>query len=202
MTTVMVSIAAFIAAISAHEFAHAFAAWKLGDDTAMASGRLTMNPIAHIDPVGTLLLPALLVVMNSPVVFGWAKPVPIDPRKFSSPRIGLLITGVAGPLANFVLAAAAALIVRSGLFVPGGYVFFFFASLLLVNVVLGVFNLIPIPPLDGSNILVAVLPVKAARVLARAGRYGSIILVALLYAGLLDRVIFPIVKAVTGYLLK
>lgn len=145
-----------------HEVAHGYAADKLGDPTARYAGRLTLNPIPHLDPFGSLLLPLILALSGSPIFFGWAKPVPYNPYNLkASPRWGEAIVAFAGPLSNFVIALLSALIIRAGV-LPlevGGVVFL----IVLTNIMLGIFNLIPIPPLDGSKILSALLPLSLRR---------------------------------------
>ncbi len=201
MTNAIISIAAFIVVIVVHELSHGLAAYWMGDNTAKDAGRLTLNPLAHADPVGSILLPFLLVISSSPVIFGWAKPVPINPLNFKSPRKGLFITSLAGPGSNFVLAAVFALIFKTGIFAPHSIMWKFLLSGVMVSLVLGVFNLVPIPPLDGSNIVLAVLPKKMMRYYAMLERYGFIILIAMLYLGLLNKVIFPFVSFFSKILL-
>ncbi len=138
-----------VASLSLHELAHAYVAWRLGDPTAREQGRLTLNPIAHLDPLGTLMF--ALTALLAGVPFGWAKPVPVDPRYFRRPKEGMALVAVAGPAMNFVLALAALAVLRhAGL---DGRAFNVVALAYLVNVILGLFNLIPIPPLDGSRIV-------------------------------------------------
>ena len=138
-----------VASLSLHELAHAYMAWRLGDPTAKEQGRLTLNPIAHLDPLGTLMF--ALTALLAGVPFGWAKPVPVDPRYFRRPKEGMALVAVAGPAMNFVLALVALAVLRhAGL---DGRAFNVVALAYLVNVILGLFNLIPIPPLDGSRIV-------------------------------------------------
>lgn len=138
-----------IASLSLHELAHAYVAWRLGDPTAKELGRLTLNPIAHLDPLGTLMF--ALTALLAGVPFGWAKPVPVDPRNFRRPKEGMALVAVAGPVMNFLLALVALAVLRHvGL---GGRAFEVVALAYLVNVILGLFNLIPVPPLDGSRVV-------------------------------------------------
>lgn len=162
------AVLSFVPALVLHEVAHGFAAYKLGDPTAKKAGRLSLNPLKHIDPFGTVILPLLLMIMNWPI-FGYAKPVPYDPRYFKDPRKGDAITGLAGPCANLCMAFIAALIAwaLSGV-APllaqntiGLYFYYLFLPLFcLINLYLMFFNLIPIPPLDGSSIIALFIPVK------------------------------------------
>lgn len=162
------SIVSFVCAIVVHEASHGFAAYKLGDPTAKRAGRLTLNPLKHIDPFGTVILPLMLMIMNWPV-FGYAKPVPYDPSYFKDPRKGDCITGLAGPLSNLVMAAIAGLVAWAlyGLWpvlqqsVVGYYFYSLFLPMFcLINLYLMFFNLIPIPPLDGSSIVALFIPVR------------------------------------------
>jgi Zn-dependent protease len=138
-----------IASLSLHELAHAYVAWRLGDPTAKEQGRLTLNPIAHLDPLGTLMF--ALTALLAGVPFGWAKPVPVDPRNFRRPKEGMALVAVAGPAMNFVLALVALAVLRHAEL--DGRAFNVVALAYLVNVILGLFNLIPVPPLDGSRIV-------------------------------------------------
>lgn len=181
-----------------HEWAHAFTAMKLGDTSVKYSGRLTLNPLAHIDPFGAL---ALLLFG-----FGWAKPVPVDASRFKKPKIGMAIVAAMGPLANIVAALAGGLIFNAliklapGMFSGdvGSYVYLFFSFYIQVNVRLAVFNLLPIPPLDGSKILFIFLPDKAVAWFYRYQQIISIVLIALLWAGVLT---IPL-NFLSNYLLK
>ena len=190
----ILSIPIFIFALVIHEVAHGWMAYKLGDPTAKFSGRLTLNPISHIDPIGTILLPITLIVMGSPVVFGWAKPVPINFFRLRNPKKDIMLVGAAGPLANiifaFILAAAFRLLAVAHTPLLAEV---FFASI-MVNLILAAFNLIPIPPLDGSRILFSLLPPDAARKYMSVEPYGFVILFVLIYFGFLDRVVYPLVK--------
>ena len=162
------SILSFIPALVLHEVAHGFAAYKLGDPTAKRSGRLSLNPLKHVDPFGTVILPLLLMVMGGPV-FGYAKPVPYNPRYFKDPRKGDVIVGLAGPLANFVMALLASVLAwvliyaAPGAFSNEAFAYFyswFLPMFVLINLYLMFFNLLPIPPLDGSSIFAILIPVK------------------------------------------
>ena len=162
-STWIFSLAVLVLSVISHEVSHGYAASALGDPTARLQGRLTLNPIPHIDPLGSIFLPALLILSNSPILFGWAKPVPVNPYNLRNGKWGEALVAAAGPGANLLLALAFGLIVRFGM----GTALtdqFILLSLMIVttNVLLAVFNLVPIPPLDGSKILYSFLPYRAA----------------------------------------
>ena len=171
-------------AVTFHEASHGFVAWRLGDFTAYQLGRVTFNPIKHIDLFGTIILPLLLFLSPLPFVLGYAKPVPVNFRKLRRPRRDMMLVAFAGPGANLVLAIASALLIHIALRVPGETGSWLVANLansLLINVVLAVFNMLPIPPLDGGRIAVGLLPRPLAWRLARLERFGLFIVIALLF---------------------
>jgi Zn-dependent protease len=191
--TALIVIAGFVVAIAVHEFSHAFAAWSLGDSTAQRAGRLTLNPLRHLDPFGTLLL--LLTLFSGVPGIGWGKPVPVDPRALRFGRAGMAVVSAAGPLSNLAIALLMGVLVRivvqGDLTLPRWGVDFVLASiswLILLNVGLCVFNLLPVPPLDGFGVAVGVLPWSLAGPLARLARYGPAILLLLVFSGSLIRV--------------
>ena len=187
--TLLFLLPAVLIAATCHEFAHALVADRLGDPTARQLGRLSLNPLVHVDPLGTLFF-----VLFS---FGWARPVPVNPRNFANPRLGMLVVALAGPLANIVLAFAVGVLVKT----QGhtGTLWGDLASMLvLINIVLAVFNLIPIPPLDGSRILEGLLPSDQALAYARIQPYGTVVILVLLYTGVVGQVMSPAVRWLYG----
>ncbi|MBU2615404.1 MAG: site-2 protease family protein [Elusimicrobiota bacterium] len=179
--------------ITIHEFAHGFMSNKLGDDTGSVMGRLTLNPMAHIDLIGTIILPLISIVTGAPV-FGWAKPVPINPYRLNNPKRDMMLIGLAGPASNMLMALLAGLIIKLVTFSDS----FAFASpifqyLLVLNIILAIFNLVPIPPLDGSHIITGLLPSHWAREYEKIGPYGFFIIIFLLMSGILWNILGPIV---------
>jgi len=198
---IIIQLPPLMLAISVHEMAHGYVAMKRGDYTAQMLGRVTLNPIKHIDPVGTVLVPLMLALSGTGILFGWAKPVPVSPMNFKSPRKDNAIVSLAGPASNLLLAMALALIFRILLWVPGYSAIMSSPVLkplvlmivfgIQISVVLCVFNLFPIHPLDGSHIVQGLLSPHQAMVYSRHERYGFIILVVLLVTGILWRIIVP-----------
>lgn len=186
-------------AITLHEAAHGYVAHKLGDHTAYLLGRVSANPIKHIDPIGTILIP-LILMLTSPFIFGWAKPVPVDGRNLKNPRWDMAWVALAGPLSNFLMALIWTGFLKLGLFLVqqkftyGIPLVLMGKAGLMINLVLMVLNLIPFPPLDGSRLLSAILPQRLAYRFNQIERYGFIILLLLAIAGILTKVIVPPVE--------
>jgi Zn-dependent protease len=187
-----------ILAITVHEAAHGYVADRLGDRTARMLGRITLNPLRHIDPVGTVLLPLGMYALTG-FMFGWAKPVPVNPRNLGNPRRDMAIVAVAGPLSNLLMAVLWSIaILVGGWLLPmstwfGAPLVFMGAAGVLINVILLVLNMIPLPPLDGGRVLVGLLPAKLAQAVSRIEPYGLFILIALLVTGVLGRIVLPFV---------
>ena len=174
-----------ITAITLHEAAHGWMAWKLGDDTAKRAGRVSFNPTRHVDPFGTLILPGLLLAVQTPFLFGYAKPVPVDFARLRQPRRDMIWVAAAGPGINLVMAYLAALLMYAMVIVPDIAAPWMFQNLknaLLLNVVLAVFNMLPIPPLDGSRVVLGLLPPGLAVHYVKLERYGMAIIITLLVA--------------------
>jgi len=187
-----------IFAITVHEAAHGFAARYFGDMTAEREGRITLNPLKHIDPIGTILLPALTLLIGG-ILFGWAKPVPVNFSRLRHPKRDMLWVAAAGPASNFVMALFWALIIKLSFVYPSVYsepMALMGQAGLMINVVLMVLNLLPLPPLDGGRIAVSLLPNHLAYKYAQIERYGFIILIVLLATGILGRIMEPFIDAV------
>ncbi len=178
--TILATLIAFVVAITIHEFAHAWTALRLGDDTAARLGRVTLNPLAHLDPIGSI---GLLLIVFLGFGIGWGRPVPVNPNRLRWGHRGMAVTALAGPLSNVLLALAFALPYRLGLPAAPGPLDTLVQRLILVNLLLAAFNLIPIPPLDGLKILLGMLPAFWYPVLAPLERYGIGILLVLIVLG-------------------
>lgn len=182
-----------------HEVAHGYVALLNGDPTAKFSGRLTLNPGPHIDPIGTVLLPLLLLLTGSRVLFGWARPVPVNPLNFRNYVWGEISVSAAGPLSNLALAAGFALLLRLGLGNLGLAKLAYYG--VSINIFLALFNLVPIPPLDGSHVLAALLPRELNRLYQHLEPVGFILILILFYTGILGMVLMPIYRQIARLLL-
>jgi Zn-dependent protease len=174
----LLSIVGFLIALTVHEAAHALVADRLGDPTARSMGRVSLNPIRHIDPIGTILLPLTLLLAGSPVLFGWAKPVMFDPFNLQNPRKDAALISLSGPIANFLTAVIASVLLH--VLPPFPFMSLFLISLIQVNVVLALFNLIPVSPLDGFAVVTGLLSESAYRSWESLARYGPFILLFLI----------------------
>lgn len=196
-TTILVLFVVLIASLTFHEAAHAWTANWLGDPTARLLGRLSLNPVVHIDPIGTIVFPLIAMTTGAPLI-GWAKPVPVDMRHLRDPKRDFAIVAAAGPISNLILAVAGAAVmlgvfgdaesaIREGNVLAFGLFYF-----VLINVLLAVFNMIPIPPLDGGNVLIGILPAPLASMVERLRSWGFILLYVLLLTGVLGAITAPV----------
>jgi Zn-dependent protease len=211
--TVSAWVLPLVIAITFHEAAHGFVAHHFGDNTAWDRGRVSFNPLKHIDPFGTVVLPAILLLTHSPFLFGYAKPVPVNFRALRHPRIDMVWVALAGPATNIVLALVAALAFHGVDYLPANaaqWVFDNLKNALVINVVLAIFNMLPIPPLDGGRVAVGLLPNVLAVPLSRLEPYGMLILIGILILlpvvgtqlGLNLDVISAILRTSTGYVIR
>jgi Zn-dependent protease len=196
-----------IFAITLHEAAHGYVAKHFGDLTAERQGRVTLNPLKHIDPFGTVALPLILLgiskLFGGGIIFGWAKPVPVNFANLRRPKRDMLWVAAAGPFSNLLMAVFWALIVKAGMALDGGYfalpLMLMGAAGVLFNIIIMVLNLVPLPPLDGGRILVSLLPLKLARWVDRVEPYGFFILIVLLFTGVLGYFLWPAIAALMAF---
>ena len=207
MPIVIIKIIILVFSVIIHEISHGYAALALGDKTAQYAGRLTLNPLKHIDPFGSIILPLLMALVPGGVVFGWAKPVPYNPYNLKNQKWGPAVVGVAGPAANLLLAVVFGLLIRFSPFIFLGVSSQFLsnfitvaAAISILNLALAIFNLVPIPPLDGSKVLFAVLPYRWRGIEASLDRYGFLVLLIFIFffAQLLVPVIDLLFRIIVG----
>jgi len=199
-----ISIIPVLLAITVHEAAHGYAAKYFGDKTAYYLGRITLNPIKHIDPVGTVVIPGMLLLLSAPFLFGWAKPVPVNFSNLNNPKKDMMWVALAGPASNLAMAIIWAIIL--GLFKSSGasYALFIIGMAqvgIMINLVLMLLNLLPIPPLDGGRMAVSLLPSPWSYKLASLERYGMFILIFLIVSGLLSAILLPLLRFFQGTLI-
>lgn len=200
---ILIGVVPVLLAITLHEAAHGWVADKLGDPTARKLGRITLNPIKHIDPQGTIFIPLMMIVLSKMLlgtllVFGWAKPVPVDPRHFKQPLLDMALVALAGPGSNFVMASLWALFISLSAALISDrsmleHLVFMGEIGIFINVLLMVLNLLPLPPLDGGRIVAGVLPKQMAITYLRIEPYGFFILMALLFSGVLGKILMPLI---------
>lgn len=201
---IAIGILPIVLAVTVHEAAHGFVANYFGDNTAKALGRLTLNPIKHIDWLGTVVVPLVMYVLTQ-FIFGWAKPVPIDPRNFRNPRRDMFLVAAAGPASNLLMALGWAGLTAIGIHgLPGGSWYAEPLALMgqigiFVNILLAIFNLLPLPPLDGGRMLVSVLPPGAAAKVSALEVWGFPILLLLLFTGALSAILVPVMTTLLGW---
>ncbi len=188
LLSIAIPLGIVLLALTIHEAAHAWTADKLGDPTARLLGRVSLNPIVHIDPIGTILLPLVAAYSGLPII-GWAKPVPVNTSRLRQPRRDFMIVAAAGPISNLLQAVLAAVVVH--LVLPDGLLPAVLRLVVNINVFLALFNLIPVPPLDGGNVLAGLLPPAAASVFIRMQPFGFLVLYALMFTGVLSAMILP-----------
>ncbi len=199
----VLNIVILLFSIIIHEISHGYVALKLGDPTAKLNNRLTFNPLPHIDIIGSIVMPVMLVLINAPFLFGWAKPVPVNPLNFRRPKRDMMLTSIAGPLSNLGLAMLFAALYRVSLMFTGETIFtqgFEYGT--AINILLFCFNLLPIPPLDGSKVLLFFLPDGAAPLFAKVERFGFLIIFGLFFIGVLGKILYPFVAFLLYYLLE
>lgn len=192
----LISFGLLMVAMSIHEFSHGWIAYKLGDTTAKYQGRLTLNPLAHIDPIGTIILPIFLfIITRGQFVFGAAKPVPINYWALKNPKRDMIWIGLAGPLSNIVSALIISQILK---ILPNATILsILLKNFIMINIILGVFNLIPIPPLDGSRIVMGILPIRMAKSYANLESFGFFIIMIFIALGLFNLIVWPVVNLIS-----
>jgi Zn-dependent protease len=200
VTQLLISFSVLLLSLTVHEAAHAWSADRLGDETARRLGRVSLNPAVHVDPIGTILFPLIAMVTNLPLI-GWAKPVPVNTHNLGHHwKRKFMAIAAAGPASNVVMAVIAAAAVRFLGFENSGSLFLFLLLMVIINVLLAVFNMLPIPPLDGGNVLSGLLHGRASEIFDSLRPYGFIILYVLIFIGFFERFVLPIQDAVVRWL--
>lgn len=201
ITSILITLAILLFSVVLHEVSHGVVADKLGDHTARLAGRLTINPIPHLDLFGSILLPLFLFLVGSPIIFGAAKPVPVNFFNLKNPKRDMALVSIAGPATNFILALAFAIPIRAGMIAEGMPGFEIMLQAVVLNLVLGIFNLFPIPPLDGSKIFASLFSERIMYSILSLERFGFILIILFLYLGLIHRVLLPLLILLSKFLL-
>jgi len=197
MSGIIITLIILLFSVVIHELCHGIVADKLGDNTARLAGRLTLNPIPHLDLFGSILLPLFLFLVQSPIIFGAAKPVPVNFFNLRNPKRDMALVSLAGPGANFFLALAFAIPIRLGIMEPGVAGYSILLQAVILNLVLGIFNLLPIPPLDGSKVFASLFSDEVMYRILSFERFGFILIILFLYLGLLNAVLVPLLAALS-----
>jgi len=198
LLSVAIDFGVLLISLTIHEAAHAWTADRLGDRTARMLGRVSLNPLVHIDPIGTVVLPLIAAVSHLPII-GWAKPVPVDTRNLGHPRRDFMLVAAAGPISNLLQAVVAAALLR--MVTDGSAVFEVLFLAIQINLLLAFFNLIPVPPLDGGNVLMGLLPTPVAVRYSQLRQYGFLVLYAMMFTGVASAIVVPPTRAVMRILL-
>lgn len=201
LTSIIIILVILLFSVVLHELSHGVVANRLGDDTARLAGRLTLNPIPHLDLFGSILLPLFLFLVHSPILFGAAKPVPVNFFNLRNPKRDMALVSLAGPGTNFVLAIAFAIPIRLGFLAPSGLGYNILLEAVILNLVLGIFNLLPLPPLDGSKVLASFLSDEMMYRILAWERYGFILIILFLYLGLINSILLPLLAVLSKILL-
>jgi Zn-dependent protease len=198
LLSVAIDFGVLLISLTIHEAAHAWTADRLGDRTARMLGRVSLNPLVHIDPIGTVVLPLIAAVSHLPII-GWAKPVPVNTRNLGHPRRDFMLVAAAGPISNLLQAVVAAALLR--MVTEGSAVFDVLFLAIQINLLLAFFNLIPVPPLDGGNVLMGLLPTRVAVRYSQLRQYGFLVLYAMMFTGVASAIVVPPTRAVMRILL-
>lgn len=190
--SIIITLIILLFSVVLHELSHGVAAYRRGDDTAKLAGRLTLNPLPHLDPFGSILLPLFLFMAGSPIIFGSAKPVPVNFFNLRNPKKDMAYVSLAGPLTNFAIAMAFAIPIRFGLIAKGVLGYEIMLQVVILNLVLGIFNLIPIPPLDGSKIFASFFSDAMMYRILSMERFGFLVIILFLYTGLIHSILVPV----------